>query len=229
MDYLVGQIFLCLLIAFALGFLVGCFFCRSKRAESADDVDWSIRFDQLKQRHEHLKGEQIKLQQERDDWKEKHDALLVAQGATRATTQEYREGSFGTDYPFPVEEIEGIGKGFGNKLRNLGIETTEDLVNRCRTKRGWEDIADEIGLKERYVVRRWAAMAALMRIPGVMGQYAELLEFSGVESIEDLAGREPAALLEKMKAVNEREHRVKEVPSLDAVANWIDSAKSLTA
>ncbi len=270
MGYLIGQIVLCLLVAFVLGFIIGCLFCRCKRAESVDDVDWASRyerlkrdyaqlrsesddwkakytalavaprseaesedwagrFEQLKQDHEYLKVQQAELQKERDDWKEKYDALLAAKDANQVTTHEYREGLVGDDYPYPVEEVEGIGKGFGRKLRTLGIETTEDLLRYCNTKEGWEDVADKIGLKERYVVRKWASMADLMRIPGIMGQFAELLEFSGVESVQDLAGRDAEQLLAKLKDVNEREHRVKEVPQLAVVASWINAAKPLSA
>ncbi len=222
MVYLIGQIVLCLLIAFVLGFIIGCLFCRSRRAESADDTDWADRYARLKRDYTQLRGEN-------DDWKTKYETLLVAKGASQVTTHEYQEGLDSDDYPYPVEEVEGIGKGFGKKLRALGIETTEDLLQRCSTRDGWEGVADKIGLKERYVVRKWASMADLMRIPGIMGQFAELLEFSGVESVQDLAGREPGQLLEKLKDVNEREHRVKEVPELNVVSSWINSAKTTSA
>ncbi|HFC53631.1 MAG TPA: DUF4332 domain-containing protein [Gammaproteobacteria bacterium] len=268
MGYLIGQILLCLLIAFALGFIIGCLFCRSRGAAAdapdwagryerlkgdysrlqseseewkakytalaaappaeAESEDWAERFEQLKQDYDRLRGEADDLQRQRDEWKAKHDALLAGGGVT-ATTHEYREGLVGDDYPYPVEEVEGIGKGFGKKLRALGIETTEDLLQRCCTRQGWEEVADKIGLKERYVVRKWASMSDLMRITGIMGQYAELLEFSDVNSVQDLASRDPAQLLEKLKDVNQREHRVKEVPSLEAVASWIEQAKTLDA
>ncbi len=268
MGYLIGQILLCLLIAFALGFIIGCLFCRSREVET-DTTDWAARyerlqgdysrlqgeseewkakytalaaapsvqgeseewaehFEQLKQDYDRLKEEADNLRQECDDWKAKHDALMVA-GAAPITTHEYREGLVGDEYPYPVEEVEGIGKGFGKKLRALGIETTEDLLQRCCTRQGWEEVADKIGLKERFVVRKWASMCDLMRIPGVMGQFAELLEFSDVNSVQDLASRDPAQLLDKMFDVNQREHRVKEVPRLEVVANWIEQAKGLDA
>ncbi len=222
MGYLIGQIVLCLLIAFVLGLIIGCLFCRSRRTESADDTDWAGRYARLKRDYTQLRGEN-------DEWKTKYETLLVAKDASQVTTHEYREGLVTDDYPYPVEEVEGIGKGFGKKLRALGIETTEDLLQRCSTRDGWEEVADKIGLKERYVVRKWASMADLMRIPGIMGQFAELLEFSGVESVQDLAGREPGQLLEKLKDVNEREHRVKEVPELNVVSSWINSAKTTSA
>jgi len=312
MVYLIGQILFCLSIAFALGFIIGCLFCRCKRNESADNTDWADRYERLKRDQDHLKGEneewkskyaalaaapkvksesedwagrfgqleqdynlqkseneewkskytalaaepksevesedwagrfeslkqdydllnseQSSLQQDRDGWKEKYDALLAASSADQVTTHEYREGLTGDDYPYPVEEVEGIGKGFGKKLRALGIETTEDLLQRCCTKSDWEGVADRIGMnKEQYVLRKWASMSDLMRIPGVMGQYAELLEFSGVESVQDLAGRESGQLLSKLREVNAREHRVKEIPVIDAVNSWIEHARTLDA
>ncbi len=260
MAYLIGQIVLCLLIAFALGFIIGCLFCRSsglvadapdwagryerlrrdydrlqreseKRnpeataSAEADGGGWVDRLEQLQRDHERLKEENDHLQRQCDEWRAKYDAMLVADGAAKAA-QDGR-GEPGDSYPYPVEEVEGIGRGFGRKLRSLGIETTEDLLRRCCTREGWERVADEIGLKERYVVRRWASMSDLMRVPGIMGQFAELLEFSDVNSVQDLASRDPVRLLEKLEEVNRREHRVKEVPSLEMVISWIERAKSM--
>ena len=211
MGYLIGQILLCLIVAFALGFIIGCLFCRCKREGIVDDS-----------RHEKLKREYTRLQREKEEWRAKYDALSAERAAASVAAVQDDD-----DYPYPVEEVEGIGKGFGNKLRTLGIETTEDLLRRCNTQEGWESVADKIGLKERYVVRKWASMSDLMRIPGVKGQFAELLEFSGVQSVQDLAGRDPAQLLATMSEVNEREHRVRKLPSLEAVRGWIAAAASL--
>lgn len=59
------------------------------------------------------------------------------------------------------------------------------------------------------------------------GEFAGLLEFSGVQSVQDLAHRDPRQLLATMREVNEREHPVRELPSLEMVRGWIAAAGSL--
>jgi len=80
MGYLIGQILLCLLIAFVLGFIIGCLFCRCKRAESIDDTDWESRYERLKRDHAQLRSES-------DDWKSKYTALAVAPMVDLASDQ----------------------------------------------------------------------------------------------------------------------------------------------
>ena len=45
--------------------------------------------------------------------------------------------------------------------------------------------------------------------------------------MQDLANRDPGQLLATMREVNEREHPVREHPSLEMVRGWIAAAGSL--
>jgi len=67
----------------------------------------------------------------------------------------------------------------------------------------------------------------LFRIKGVQKQYAELLEASGVDSIPELAQRDPAHLHPKMVTVNEQKKLVRKLPTPSQVAEWVKQAKSL--
>jgi predicted flap endonuclease-1-like 5' DNA nuclease len=67
----------------------------------------------------------------------------------------------------------------------------------------------------------------LMRIDGVGVDYSQLLMASGVETVPDLARRNPANLTEKMAEVNTTAAIVADLPSEEMVASWVDQAKDL--
>lgn len=126
----------------------------------------------------------------------------------------------------PVETIEGIGEGFGRRLRADGIATTEVLLDLCATKAGIERVCSCVELDEN-TVRNWATMADLMRIKGLGGQWAELMWRAGVGSVQDLAGRNISELRTRMREVNEQEHRVAELPGEQRVSRFIAEAGRL--
>ncbi len=126
---------------------------------------------------------------------------------------------------YKIEEIEGIGPAYGNKLAEAGIHTTEDLLEHCADKKGRKAISERTGLSEKYILT-WANMADLMRINGVGRQYAELLEASGVDTVKELRTRNVDNLAAKMSEVNEEKNLAKSVPSSSMVAEWIEAAKA---
>ena len=61
----------------------------------------------------------------------------------------------------------------------------------------------------------------LQSITGIGSKWAALLETAGVETVRELARRNPANLHEKLVQVNEQEHVVDLVPSLEQITDWI--------
>lgn len=127
---------------------------------------------------------------------------------------------------FLVEDIEGIGRGFGAKLRAIGIETTLDLLENCANAAGVQSVAERTGI-EAVLLTKCASMADLMRIAGVGSQNSELLEASGVASVQALANRDAASLTARMAEVNARARVAPSVPDAGAVADWVRQARSL--
>lgn len=126
----------------------------------------------------------------------------------------------------PVESIEGIGSGFGNRLKADGIGTTEALLEACCSNEGVARVCKCVDLDEN-TVRNWATMADLMRIKGLGGQWAELMWRAGVKSVQDLATRDIVPLRARMREVNDEEHRVAELPGESRVAKFIEEAGNL--
>jgi len=70
-----------------------------------------------------------------------------------------------------------------------------------------------------------AERANLQSLTGIGSQWAALLQTAGVETVRDLARRNPANLHEKLIQVNEQEHVVDLVPSLEQITEWIAQAQ----
>lgn len=93
----------------------------------------------------------------------------------------------------PVEFLEGIGPHYAARLADVGITHTDDLL-----------ASDPVGLAQTLnepdtEIRKWRAMADLVRVRGIGKQYAEVLVRVGVTGVDDLVTREPAALTEAIQ------------------------------
>lgn len=125
---------------------------------------------------------------------------------------------------YKIDEIEGIGPAFGQKLKDAGINSTDDLLSRCAAPAGRKEIADTTGINSKQILG-WTNMADLMRVSGVGRQYAELLEAAGVDTIKELRNRNPENLAEAMKKANEEKNLANATPAASKVADWVEQAK----
>lgn len=125
-----------------------------------------------------------------------------------------------------IVDIEGIGEVYAAKLTEYGIETIEGLLEAGKDKTGRQALAEKAGISETHILN-WVNRADLARINGIGTQYADLLEHAGVDSVPELAQRNPENLHAKMEEVNAQKNLVNRVPSLSEVTNWIEQAQSL--
>ncbi len=127
---------------------------------------------------------------------------------------------------YKIEEIEGIGPAYAEKLAKADIGTTEKLLELCCDKKGRSAVAESTGCSESQLLK-WANMADLMRISGVGSEFSELLEAAGVDTVKELRNRNAANLAEAMKSCNEEKKLTRTVPSESVVEKWVAQAKSL--
>lgn len=127
---------------------------------------------------------------------------------------------------YKVEQIEGIGLVYAEKLNAVGIKTTDELLAKCATLKGRKELEEATGISGAFILT-WANHADLMRINGVAGQFSELLEAVGVDTVNELKLRVPANLKAKMDEVNALKNLVKRVPSLPEIEKMIQQAKEL--
>ncbi|MCP5178541.1 MAG: DUF4332 domain-containing protein [Pseudomonadales bacterium] len=125
-----------------------------------------------------------------------------------------------------LTEIEGIGPVYAEKLTAVGVRSCEQLLAKGATRAGREELVEKSGIEMARILK-WVNHADLCRIKGVAGQYAELLEAAGVDSVPELAQRSAANLTVKMREVNREKKLVRAVPAEKAVTTWVAQAKEL--
>lgn len=127
-----------------------------------------------------------------------------------------------------IESIEGIGPGYGKRLRELGLGTTLQFLHKCATAAGRAEVVAQAKLED-LAVRRWTSAADFFRIPGMTGDSAEILEAAGVQTVQGLAAQAAGELADRLASVNEEQRLVvrEELPGADTVQGWITAASAL--
>ncbi len=126
----------------------------------------------------------------------------------------------------PITEIKGINSTYTEKLKETGITTVETLLEEGATRTNRKELAETTGTTQKNILE-WVNQADLYRVKGVAEEYAELLKEAGVNTVPELAQRNPENLHNKLLEVNEEEKLVNRAPSLKEVENWINQAKKM--
>ena len=145
----------------------------------------------------------------------------------RAELEEYLR-SFGSSSEFrkEIEYVEGIGAVYGGKLRAAGVVTVLDLMVEGATRLGRKHLSDRSGITQSQILT-WVNHIDLYRLKGVAQEYADLLEQSGVDTVVELAQRNPNNLFKRMNEINEQKKLVRRTPHLSEVQSWVEQAKNL--
>jgi len=125
-----------------------------------------------------------------------------------------------------IDSIEGIGDTYAQKFKKVGIWSVEGLLEAAGEKKGRQELSEATGISEKLLLK-WINMADLCRVHGIGGQYAELLECAGVDTVKELAQRNPESLAAKIAEANEQRKVVRQVPGLKIVNSWVTQAKTL--
>ena len=125
-----------------------------------------------------------------------------------------------------IKEIEGIGPAYAAKLKDAGITTTEQLIEKGAAPKGREELATGTGISAKLILE-WVNHADLGRIKGIGWEYADLLEAAGVDTVPELAQRNADNLHAKLSEINAAKELVRRLPSADQVSAWVEDAKTL--
>jgi predicted flap endonuclease-1-like 5' DNA nuclease len=127
---------------------------------------------------------------------------------------------------YKIDEIQGIGPAYREKLTAAAIQTTDDLLKICCDPKGRKATAEKTGVSEKMLLD-WSNMADMMRISGVGPQFAELLEASGVDTVKELRNRNAENLAAKIDEINEQKKLAKTSPAASKIQDWIEAAKTM--
>ena len=123
-------------------------------------------------------------------------------------------------------KIEGIGEKYAQALKTAGVRSIEKLLEAGVTPKGRQELAEKTGISEKLILE-WVNLADLFRIKGIGEEYSDLLEEAGVDTVPELAQRNPANLYEALEKTNAQKKLVRQLPTRVQVESWVDQAKAL--
>ncbi len=127
---------------------------------------------------------------------------------------------------YKIEDIQGIGPVYGEKLVAAGVLTVDQLLERGACPKGRAELEEATGIPHKLILT-WVNHADLFRVHGVGPQFSELLEAAGVDTVKEFATRRADNLAKKMLEVNEEKHLTRRVPTEAEIQKFIDAAKAL--
>lgn len=125
-------------------------------------------------------------------------------------------------------DILGIGPVYQEKLGAAGIKLAINLLEAGHTRNGRLRLAQETGISHKLLLT-WINHADLIRVTGAGPVYARMLEDAGVDTVAELASRNPVNLRGSLEAVRTKGGKtmVERMPSVQTVADWVTRAKAL--
>lgn len=127
---------------------------------------------------------------------------------------------------YSIKDLKDISDSVAAKLKEAGVATTEDLLEKAGSSAGRKQLAEQLGTQASQVLT-WVNEADLMRISGIAEGFSQLLEAAGVDTVKELAQRNSENLAAKIAEVNEQMKLTGRVPSQQVVEGWIQQAKGL--
>jgi predicted flap endonuclease-1-like 5' DNA nuclease len=125
-----------------------------------------------------------------------------------------------------IEDVEGIGPAWAEKLTAAGVQTTDDLLMAGGSAGGRDRLEAATGISGKRILE-WVNHVDLMRIRGVGSEYADLLEAAGVDSAAELSRRNAKNLAETFQELDASRNTVRNIPAEAVIQGWIDEAKTL--
>lgn len=125
-----------------------------------------------------------------------------------------------------INDIEGVSPAHAALLMDIGIRTTDQLLELGATSTARMLLADQTHLSDE-TIKQWVHHADLLRIDGMTPAYAELLCRFEVCTVPKLAYRDVRLLHAALSEWNHREHAVDWVPSIAELEDFITQAKEL--
>jgi predicted flap endonuclease-1-like 5' DNA nuclease len=123
-------------------------------------------------------------------------------------------------------EIEGIGEAYLARLAEAGVATVEDLLEKGATPAGRKELEAKSNISQAKILE-WVNHADLYRIKGIGQEYSDLLEAAGVDTVVELAQRNPENLLKALETTNAEKKLVRRLPTQKQVSDWVAQAKAL--
>jgi len=125
----------------------------------------------------------------------------------------------------PIIDLEGIGKKYGKTMEKAGFLDVESLIGLDRD--AIKNLAEKTKISAK-LIDKWAEHADLMRIDGIGPEYAEVINEIGIDSVKELAQRNPNNTLDRISKLDKEKPDVfRKPPTLKMIVDWIEEAKKI--
>jgi hypothetical protein len=128
--------------------------------------------------------------------------------------------------PYPIKQLDGPDAEEVERLKSLGIRTTDRLLEEAKSPKGRTLLAAKTGI-DRTRILNWANAADRMRIKGMGRGYSCLLQAVGVDTVRELRYRNPENLAKAMADANKKRKVVRFLPSVKLITRWVKQAQEL--
>jgi len=125
-----------------------------------------------------------------------------------------------------IGKLRGMSAEVAAKLKEQGISNSDQLLEAARTPAGRKALAEHAGVESRAILGV-ANRADLARVRGIAGVFSDLLEHAGVDTVKELATRNPDNLHAKLAEINAEKKLAGRTPDLGMVKDWVAQAKEL--
>jgi hypothetical protein len=125
-----------------------------------------------------------------------------------------------------LTEIKSLNDEYLPILRQAGITTRAALLEKGTSPEGQSEISHKTGIPLS-LISQWVRHAEFLRLKGMSGVYAELLDAAGVNSVTELTKCTAETLHQKFLDVNAAKRLSRILPILAQIRDWIEQAKDL--
>ncbi len=137
-----------------------------------------------------------------------------------------QERVLGRRHPLPISKLRGVPPMVRLRLKSRRIATCGQLLLAAGDAASRANLIASTGIDEA-VLLQLVQRADMARIRGIGTVFGLMLEEIGVADIETLARQEPAALHAALRTYNLEEQLARRSPTMEEVAEWIDTARSV--
>ncbi len=125
-----------------------------------------------------------------------------------------------------IGKLRGMSAELAAKLKGQGIVYGDQLLEAARAPAGRKALAEQAGVESR-IILELANRADLARVRGIGGVFSDLLEHAGVDTVKELATRNPDNLHAKLAEINAEKKLAGRTPHQAMVKDWVAQAKEL--
>ena len=126
---------------------------------------------------------------------------------------------------YKLSEFQSIDPGHVVKLREAGIETTDDMMRAWADQTKRASIAEKAGMDMDHFTDL-ASMSRLARVKNVGPKFVGVLLAAGIDGPKSLFEQTPEALVKRLGEVAEEKKLSSPVPTLEEVGPWYGDPKT---